>query len=512
MLLAPVIGNTTHAPVAPAASNPVVISSTVTDASASLSGVNLTYELGPSANAFTETFGSTATTSGNNWNGTADKTWTLGTNGSSAFKLATAANYVSSSPNCGLQYNCSKSTTITSSAINLSGALSATVQFYVDMVSTTSKDSVTLELGSGSSFTADTCTNLGVNSNGFTEYNCIVTNGSQLVNGEELQFAFTGGGGSDGGLIYLDQITVLTQSTGGTLAMSGSDDAYTATIPKQASGATVYYYVTATDSQGYSTTNPTGAPATTSSYTVRATDTPPTITNTSLSPTIVTPTSTVVTSDISDQSALTAENLLYNGGSGWVTVPMSTTGNGVYSASIPEFAAGTAVQYYISASDDVSLTTTDPAAAPTTNYSYTVYSAPTITNTTLSPATVTAASTVQITSNVSSQSALSVVDLVYNAGSGAVTVPMSTAGSGVYTANIPAFLVGTTVKYYVSATDSVGLTSTDPGANSAGYLYSYFDMGKFDVTAEQYCDYLNSALSQGLIQVENGLVYGAGSV
>ena len=40
---------------------------------------------------------------------------------------------------------------------------------------------------------------------------------------------------------------------------------------------------------------------------------------------------------------------------------------------------------------------------------------------------------------------------------------------------------------------------------------SSFDIGKFDITDEQYCDYLNSALSQGLIQVDNGLVYGAGS-
>ena len=40
---------------------------------------------------------------------------------------------------------------------------------------------------------------------------------------------------------------------------------------------------------------------------------------------------------------------------------------------------------------------------------------------------------------------------------------------------------------------------------------SSFDMGEFDITAEQYCDYLNAAYAAGTIQVVSGLVYGAGS-
>ncbi len=40
-------------------------------------------------------------------------------------------------------------------------------------------------------------------------------------------------------------------------------------------------------------------------------------------------------------------------------------------------------------------------------------------------------------------------------------------------------------------------------------LISSFNMGKTDITVRQYCDFLNSALSQGLIRVSNGLVYGA---
>ena len=39
---------------------------------------------------------------------------------------------------------------------------------------------------------------------------------------------------------------------------------------------------------------------------------------------------------------------------------------------------------------------------------------------------------------------------------------------------------------------------------------SSFYMGKTHVTVQQYCDYLNSALVQGLIRVANGLVYATG--
>ena len=43
------------------------------------------------------------------------------------------------------------------------------------------------------------------------------------------------------------------------------------------------------------------------------------------------------------------------------------------------------------------------------------------------------------------------------------------AGDHVYGATIPAQAVGTTVSYYVSATDDVGLTTTDPApAHQAG--------------------------------------------
>jgi hypothetical protein len=36
---------------------------------------------------------------------------------------------------------------------------------------------------------------------------------------------------------------------------------------------------------------------------------------------------------------------------------------------------------------------------------------------------------------------------------------------------------------------------------------SSFSIGQNDITVQQYCDYLNSALSKGIIRVSSGLVY-----
>lgn len=188
-------------------------------------------------------------------------------------------------------------------------------------------------------------------------------------------------------------------------------------------------------------------------------------------------------------------------------------------------------------------------------------SGPAVGTTTQSPATVTAASSVWITATATSPGSLSGVSLVYDAGSGPVTVAMYddgvhqdfAAGDGVYGAQIPALAAGTIVKYYVTATNAAGLSATDPGIVPS-YEYSYtvqasqnvpivnavtggafvmgdhfntvdpdhpsdeiplhtvtvssFSIGKFDVTNEQYCNYLNSAYSQGIIHVTSGLVYG----
>ena len=57
-------------------------------------------------------------------------------------------------------------------------------------------------------------------------------------------------------------------------------------------------------------------------------------------------------------------------------------------------------------------------------------------------------------------------------GTTAVTVPMSAGSNGVYSASIPAETAGTNISYYISATDSVGLTTTAP-ATAPAAMYSY---------------------------------------
>ena len=107
----------------------------------------------------------------------------------------------------------------------------------------------------------------------------------------------------------------------------------------------------------------------------------PTISGTTITPAIPTATSSVwVTSLITNSSGVASATLTYIVGTSTNVVTMlddgahqdGAAGDGVYGGLIPAFAAGTNVGYYISAQDDYGLTSTDPATAPSVNYSYTV--------------------------------------------------------------------------------------------------------------------------------------------
>ena len=467
LLLAPVISGTTQSPVAPAAANTVLVTNQITDTN-TLTAVNLTYGLGATSPAFTETFGTMQTTSGH-WPGGSgtgtDNPWTLGS-GTNAFQLRTSANYGDTRTNaCGLQFNCKSSTgdsIATTNGINATG-MSAEVEFWVQTVSPSSSDTWALAVNSGTGYVTESCQQLG-SSGSWLNYGYQLAN-SQLVSGLKLQFQFAGGGtNTDTGTIYLDQITV-NVTTAATATMSYNSGVYSTVIPAQSAGTIVSYYVTAKDSAGLTTTDPATAPTAFYSYTVRAADTSPSIGTTAQSPATPTATSPVwITTSASDQSALTSVQLVYQAGSApAVTVPMYDDGqhedgaasDGVFGAEIPALPVATAVQYYVTASNDVGLSAADPAIEPSYEYSYTV----------------------QASTNVP----------VVNA------IPGGTFTMGdefnTVDPNHP--------------TDEVPLHTV---------TLSGFDMGKFDVTAEQYCDYLNSALSQGLIQVESGLVYGAGPI
>ncbi|MEI6656801.1 MAG: choice-of-anchor X domain-containing protein, partial [Verrucomicrobiota bacterium] len=276
---------------APTVSDAVWVTSTITD-DGSVAGAALTYTASTGTLAtttpFTETFGSTATTAGSTWTGTADNTWTVvGT--PNPFKLMTSANYTTSSTACGMQFNCSKVTSAsltTSSAINAAGT-SGYVEFYVSTTSLGAAESWALQLdstGTGSSFVtrlSETGTVAGT-THAMTKYHYDLA-GTELVGTLKMRFLFNGTAvAADSGRINLDQITV-TVTTGNsstaTVAMlddgthgdgAAGDHVYGAQIPAQTLGTIVSYYLTATDNSSQIAKDPAAAPTTTYSYTVAA--------------------------------------------------------------------------------------------------------------------------------------------------------------------------------------------------------------------------------------------------
>ena len=99
----------------------------------------------------------------------------------------------------------------------------------------------------------------------------------------------------------------------------------------------------------------------------------PTINHITLSPAVPTATNPVlVTASVSTNSTLAAVSLITIIGSTTNTISMARTGT-VYGAMIPAYAAGTLVQYYLSAQNEFDQVTNSPANAPSNALSYTVY-------------------------------------------------------------------------------------------------------------------------------------------
>ncbi len=148
------------------------------------------------------------------------------------------------------------------------------------------------------------------------------------------------------------------------------------------------------------------------------------------------------------------------------------------------------------------------------------------------------------------------------AGTAYSNVTMNLVSNGIYTGQIPAHSDATTVHYYLTATDGSGLSTSVPvGAPAIVYAYtvssptsiatavsftgklvripggsyimgdhfgfvdpehpndelplhrvyiSPFFMGRTLVTCREYCDYLNAAMRQGLVEVRSNVVYAVG--
>ncbi len=479
---------------APLATDTVWVTSLVTDTNP-ITSVNLTYttESGPQR-VFSETFGTTAR---NNWQGTpGDNPWTTVIGIQNTFRLLATANYPASTTDVGLLFNASAvnvlsgSTSATASmtttnGINMAGAIAGTASFWVKTINLSVNDGWAFQIdtsGTGTNFVTRASEAGVAASHDFTQINVPLNSTELASTNMKMRFVFTGGGTvnsvADPGDINIDQIQVLKYTA----------PSIPTTVPMFDDGA-------------------------------------------------------------------------HHDG---------VAGDKVYGVQLAPKPVGTAVSYYVSAADSAAQSAKDPATAPLDQFSYNVRSVitpPVIEKPTQYPATPSSLSPVWVTSKVTDQSFLSNVGVVYNTGSGPLMATMlddglhkdGAANDGIYGGQIPAQPAGTKVRYYVSATNDVNLTVAVPGTDQAGYLYSYtvgtstlstprlnaipggtfvkgdhfnvvdpshptdeaplhtvtvtgFDMGRFDVTNQEYAEYLNSALQQGLIRVENGLVYGAGPI
>ncbi len=83
-----------------------------------------------------------------------------------------------------------------------------------------------------------------------------------------------------------------------------------------------------------------------------------------------------VSATITDEGSVVAAKLWYSTGGAFVAVPMAAAGSSLYQAVIPAQPAGTWVQYYLEAENDVGRKAVDPVGAPQRTYSYVAGYAP----------------------------------------------------------------------------------------------------------------------------------------
>ena len=280
----PTIATPVQWPATPTATDAVWIKSLIAD-SGGIAGATLTYTTGTgtavSTTAFTETMGSAAVKP---WTGSgATNPWTVT---GSYFEQRTASNYGAGNA-CGMEYKGGTSLNALTSAmiattngINASGA-SGSVEFYIQTQTLDGTDGWTFQLDSGSGYVTR-LSELTGSSHAWQKYHYDLTSG-ELINGLKMRFQFTGGGtGDSDDRIDLDQIAVTVTSGGATTTTVTMDDdgahsdglagdgVYGAQIPALPVGSIVSYYLTATNSTGFSTTSPEGAPASIYSYIVQA--------------------------------------------------------------------------------------------------------------------------------------------------------------------------------------------------------------------------------------------------
>jgi len=239
------------------------------------------------------------------------------------------------------------------------------------------------------------------------------------------------------------------------LSMGASGDNYSAIIPGQSAGLTVYFKIQAVDNEGL--TSETGI----YQYTVEADpNQAPVITNISFSPTSPSSGQSVnieaeITDDVSVASAtvywgLSSSNLSNS-------LNMSASGNN-YSAIIPGQSAGITVYFKIQAIDNEGLTT------ETGTYQYTVESdpnqAPEISNVNYSPTSPSSGQTVNVEAEITDDVSVASATVYWGLSSSNLTnsLNMNASGSN-YSAIIPGQAEELTVYFKIQAVDDEGLAT-----------------------------------------------------
>ncbi|MCE5313854.1 MAG: C25 family peptidase propeptide domain-containing protein [Armatimonadota bacterium] len=149
---------------------------------------------------------------------------------------------------------------------------------------------------------------------------------------------------------------------------------YTASIPAQSNGTTVYYYIQAIDITGQQALSPSLAPAQPYSFKVRADSESPVIEHIGLDNTGDTVGPYTVSATVTDNTGVGSVILHYHKNTGSdVALTMTSAGSGVYTASIPGgTTAGDTISYYITAIDTSLSKNTGRSPSSTGYYSFTI--------------------------------------------------------------------------------------------------------------------------------------------
>ncbi len=250
-------------------------------AAAGVGSVVLAYSTGGSSVTTNTVFSETmATNAIKPWTGTGcDNMWTVTYSGGNPFEQRAGSNYGAGNTN-GMQFK-QGTTSLTNSMVTTANGIGATgtaayAEFYMGTAGlTVTNTGWTFQLNAGTGFVTRLSELSGTNHN-FQLYHYDLQAG-ELASNLTMRFQFAGVSTND--KINLDLISVKT-ITGGTVWSNltllddglhndgaAGDGVYGVQLPTQSAGASMSYYLVATDTGGLSSTNPVSGPAAPLAYT-----------------------------------------------------------------------------------------------------------------------------------------------------------------------------------------------------------------------------------------------------